>query len=160
MLQDALIGAAAGAVGTVALDVATYTDMALRGRPSSNTPATLAGILAGKVGLSLSSGNAGSNDEVAQNRKSGLGALLGYLTGLGVGTAYGLLRSQLDDLPGPLAGVGVGLAAMAASDVPIVISGASDPTKWGLSGWAADAIPHLIYGLVTVAVFEAFTNRY
>jgi hypothetical protein len=39
MLEEALWGAAAGAVGTVALDVSTYVDMAVRGRPASEVPA-------------------------------------------------------------------------------------------------------------------------
>jgi hypothetical protein len=46
MLRDALRGAAAGAVGTFALDVPTYLNMAVRGRPSSETPAEIAGKVA------------------------------------------------------------------------------------------------------------------
>ncbi len=34
----ALLGAAAGAAGTTALNVVTYLDMAVRGRPASSTP--------------------------------------------------------------------------------------------------------------------------
>jgi len=34
----------------------------------------------------------------------------------------------------------------------------SDPTTWGLSGWASDAIPHLIYGLVTASTYEALLD--
>jgi len=34
----ALLGAAAGAAGTTALNAVTYLDMAVRGRPSSSTP--------------------------------------------------------------------------------------------------------------------------
>jgi len=63
-------GLIAGAAGTAALNIATYGDMTLRGRPSSTAPAELAGILADKVGLSLSAG--GVDDETVQNRKSGL----------------------------------------------------------------------------------------
>ena len=143
MLRHLLMGTAAGAVGTVALDVATYADMAIRGRPSSSVPAKMAGVLADKAGLPLSAGGESSDDEKAQNRQSGLGALFGYVTGLGVGTAYGLLRPHLRGVPTPVAGVGVGLAAMAASDIPIAALGVSDPATWGLSGWAADVVPHL-----------------
>src|SRR5919197_905845 len=92
MLRNRLLGTAAGAVGTVALNVATYADMAIRGRPSSNVPARMVGVLADKAGIPLSAGGEGSDDEKVQNRQSGLGALFGYMTGLGVGTAYGLLR--------------------------------------------------------------------
>jgi hypothetical protein len=158
MLSRALIGAVAGAVGTVALDVTTYADIAIRGRSSSGAPSQMVSILAKAVGLPLSSQGVGSEDETAQNRENGLGALLGYVNGLGVGVAYGLLRSRQDDIPIPLAGIGVGLAAMAASDIPLIALRVSNPKTWGLSGWAADAIPHLVYGLVTTIVYEALTN--
>ncbi|MGH4015993.1 MAG: hypothetical protein ACRDSL_19140 [Pseudonocardiaceae bacterium] len=38
MLRQLLIGAAAGAAGTTALNAVTYLDMAVRGRPASDTP--------------------------------------------------------------------------------------------------------------------------
>ena len=158
MLSGALIGAVAGAVGTVALDITTYADIAIRGRSSSGAPSQMISILAKTVGLPLSSQGVGSEDETAQNRESGLGALLGYMNGLGVGVAYGLLRSGRDDIPIPVAGIGVGLAAMAASDIPLIALRVSNPKTWGFSGWAADAIPHLVYGLVTAIVYEALTN--
>jgi hypothetical protein len=158
MLSDALIGAVAGAVGTVALDVTTYADMAIRGRSSSGAPAQMIGILAKAVGLPLSAQGVGSQDQTAQNRENGLGALLGYVNGLGVGVTYGLLRSREDQVPVPLAGIGVGLVAMAASDIPLIALRVSNPKTWGFSGWVADAIPHLVYGLVTVTIYEALTN--
>ena len=114
--------------------------------------------VANKAGVALSPQGVGVEDETAKNRESGLGALLGYMNGIGVGAVYGLLRSQLDDMSIPLASVGVGLAAMAASDVPLITLKVSNPKSWGVSGWAADAIPDLIYGLVTVAVHEALMN--
>jgi len=158
MLRGVLFGVVAGAMGTVALNVVTYADMAIRGRPSSSAPSKMVSILAEKAGLSLSSQGKGSQDQAAQNRESGLGALLGYVNGLGMGVAYGLLRSQLDDVPIPLASTAVGLAAMAASDIPLFALGVSDPRTWGVSGWAADIIPHIIYGFVTVTTYELLTN--
>ena len=38
VLRALAIGAAAGAAGTTALNAVTYLDMALRGRPTSDTP--------------------------------------------------------------------------------------------------------------------------
>jgi len=152
-LNAIIKGLIAGAAGTAALNIATYGDMALRGRPSSTAPAQLAGILAGKVGLSLSAG--GADDETVQNRQSGLGALLGYVTGLGVGAVYGAARPALGGAPAQLTGLGVGLLAMAASDVPLAVSGVSDPKTWSTSDWASDLIPHLIYGFVVAAAYEA-----
>ncbi len=156
MNKAILWGVVAGASGTIALDIATYADMALRGRPSSSTPAKLVGVLADKVGLPAL--GSGATDEKASNRRSGVGALLGYVTGLSVGTAYALAREEIDEVPTALAGIGLGLAAMAASDIPIAASGVSDPRTWAVADWAADLIPHLIYGLVTVAVYEALSR--
>jgi hypothetical protein len=31
----------------------------------------------------------------------------------------------------------------------------SNPKTWGFAGWAAEIIPHFIYGLVTVITYEA-----
>jgi hypothetical protein len=159
MLRNIVIGAIAGAAGTVALDIATYADMAIRGRSSSNAPAKMVENAANIAHLPLSSKGVGSNDSTAQNRESGIGALLGYVNGLGTGALYGLLRPRLGDVSIPVASIVVGLAAMAESDVPLVTLRASNPKTWGFSGWAADIIPHLIYGLVTVATYEALADR-
>lgn len=157
-MNSAVAGLIAGAAGTVALNIATYADMALRGRSSSSAPSQLVAVLADKTGLQLSEKGNHSEDETTQNRESGIGALLGFVNGLGVGTLYSLVRSQLDDVSIPLAGLGVGAAAMAASNVPLISFKVSDPKSWGVSGWASDAIPHAIYGLVTVLVYEALVD--
>ncbi len=159
MFQDALDGIFAGSVGTVALDVTTYADMAIRGRPASSAPSALVGTVAEKIGLPLSYHKNTPQDQTLQNRKSGIGALLGYVNGLGVGVLYGLLRPHLEDMPLPLAGLLVGATAMMASDVPLVALGVSHPKTWGISGWVADIIPHLFYGLATVLSYEAVANR-
>ncbi len=158
MASQILTGTAAGAVGTVALDMATYADMLLRGRPSSGTPAKLAGVLADKVGVDLATGEGDEAKEKEESRQSGLGALLGYVTGLGVAAVYGVLRPHMRGIPWPVAGVALGLAAMAASDVPIGVSGVSDPSTWAPEDWGADLIPHLIYGLVTAVAYDSFTQ--
>jgi hypothetical protein len=93
MRKPLLWGIAAGAVGTITLDVVTYVDMVARARPASSTPAEVAGALADRAGVELAAG--GNDTEPADNRRSGLGALFGYGVGLGVGAAYGLLRSLL-----------------------------------------------------------------
>ena len=59
----------------------------------------------------------------------------------------------------PLAGAVLGIAVMAASDAPAVVTGATDPRTWGVSGWISDAIAHLAYGLVTALAYEGFTAR-
>jgi hypothetical protein len=155
MLRDALDGIMAGSLGTVALDMTTYADMAIRGRSASNAPSALVGTVAEKIGLHKNT----PQDQTLRNRESGIGALLGYVNGLGVGALYGLLRPHLEDVPLPLAGLLVGATAMMASDVPLVALGISHPKTWGFSGWVADIIPHLFYGLATALSYEALANR-
>jgi hypothetical protein len=158
MLRQALIGATAGALGTVALNVATYTDMAIRGRSASKVPDQLAGALSDKVGIDLSAEDEGSDGNTAQNRRSGLGALMGYINGLGIGAVYALARPYLMNVPRPVLGVGVALAAMAGSDVPATALGVTDPTSWSASSWALDFGFHLAYGLTTVVSYDALTD--
>jgi hypothetical protein len=166
MLSDILFGTLAGTAGTVALNVVTYADMALRGRPASETPAKVAekvaagvGDLAGQDGATQQGQSPSvQHRQTAQQRASGLGALLGYATGLGVGTAYGVLRLGVPSVPVPLAGIVLGATAMAASDVPSIKLDVTDPAEWGTSGWLADIIPQLAYGLVTAAVYEGLAR--
>ncbi len=104
MLREALVGAAAGAVGTVALNAVTYGDMIIRGRPTSSVPSQIAGQLVEKAGIDLSAENEERGGPTAQNRKSGLGALQGFVVGLGIGTAYGLVRPSLGNVSKPRRG--------------------------------------------------------
>ena len=150
MWRRIAIGAAAGAVGTAALNITTYLDMAVRGRASSGMPAQAAGKLADMAGVDL------GDEETAQNRKSGLGALLGYVSGIGTGLLYGAARPALRSLPQPVAGLILGAGAMAGTDVPITALGLTDPTEWPASSWASDIVPHLVYGVVTAATYDAF----
>ena len=155
MWQDVLYGAEAGAVGTLALDVASYVDMVVRGRGASGTPAKVAGALAESVGIDLSGEGKGLTTEKAQNRQSGLGSLMGYGTGVALGLAYGVLRPRLGRVSPLLLGAALGVSAMAASDTPAVATGSTDLRTWGVSGWLADILPHLVYGVVTAAAFES-----
>lgn len=153
MLRHAALGAIAGAAGNLALEIVTYGDMLARGRASSGVPATMAGLLADRLGIEqLATETTG---EEAENRRTAAGALLGYGLGVGLGALYGLARSAAGErVSTPLAGVGVGLAAMAAADGSYALSGASDPREWSAADWVSDLIPHVIYGLVTVAAYE------
>lgn len=149
-------GILAGAAGTAALNVVTNLDMAVRGRASSNVPAQTAQRLADEAGADLAPRG---DDQTAQNRSQGLGALLGYVTGIGIGAVYGVVRPRTAEVPVPVAGVALGLAAMAGSDVPATTLDVTDPREWGVSAWVSDIIPHLLYGVVTAAAYEAISPR-
>jgi hypothetical protein len=149
MAGGALRGALAGAAGTTALDVVTYLDMTVRNRPPSDVPEQAVDKLAGAVGVA----------SLGDGRRAGLGALIGYASGLGIGTAYGALRSRVRWSPSlPLAGVALGLGAMAATDAPIVGLGLSDPREWGVSGVLSDVVPHVVYGVVTAVAYDALSG--
>lgn len=155
-MPNALVrGLASGALGTSALNMTTYLDMAIRGRPTSAVPADDVQKLADQIGLDLTAGGA---EEKAENRKEGLGALLGYVTGLSVGAVYGILRPLAPDVPAPVAAVAVGLGTMAATDGVTVLLGNTDPSEWPLSSWVMDIVPHLVFGAVTVAGYESFDD--
>jgi len=162
MFRRVLIGVAAGAAGTVALNIATYLDMVIRARPSSDVPAQTAKKIAVSVGLPLERSSPPADPKARQaeeeSRKQGLGALMGYFAGLGVGGLYGLLRPALGKVPLPLSALVLGAAAMAAGDLPPVMLGVTDPRTWGRAGWIADVVPHLAYGLVAAVTYETISR--
>lgn len=149
MIRTLLAGAAAGAAGTTALNATTYLDMSVRGRGTSSTPEDTVEAIADRIGT----GVPGEGDE-RSNRLQGLGALSGIVTGVSTGVVLSVLhRAGL--LRNPLLGALIaGGTAMAAANVPMAKLGVSDPGEWGAQDWAADAVPHLAYGLVTWAVLE------
>lgn len=148
--QALAAGTAAGAAGTTALNLVTYLDVAARGRPSSSTPEVTVEKLAAKAHITIP-----GDEETRRNRIAGLGPLTGLGAGLGVGATAGLARG-LGWRPNlRLGGVVVGAAAMVGTDAPMALLGVSDPRTWAAKDWLSDAVPHLVYGLVTSAVLEA-----
>ena len=144
-----LSGALAGAAGTTALNAVTYLDMALRSRPASDTPEETVRKAEDLTGQALSS-----------NSRSGLGALLGIASGVGMGTIYGALRSGIGrSLPLPVAAVVAGVGAGAATNAPMTALGVSDPRTWPASSWLADLVPHLAYGVVTALTYDIMSRR-
>jgi hypothetical protein len=131
----------------LALEVASYLDMAVRGRPASELPSKAADKLASEVDIDLGS------DEEGESRKSAFGALLGYATGLAVGIGFGMFaaRRRISALQ---SGIVVGLVAMAAADLPLVKLELTDPRTWERSDWIADIVPHVIYGVTVTTVYK------
>lgn len=145
-------GAAAGAAGTTVLNGVTYLDMVVRGRPASSTPEDTVDRLAQATGVDIP-----GEGTARQDRLSGLGALTGLLTGVGVGALAGLLTTKRR-LPLPALSVLLGAAAMAGSNVPMTALGVTDPRTWDAISWVSDVIPHLAYGAVTAAVLTSLTD--
>ncbi|CAM3075661.1 hypothetical protein SAXI111661_16955 [Saccharomonospora xinjiangensis] len=155
MLSSIARGAAAGAAGTTALHAATYLDMTLRGRPSSSTPQQTIDKISEAAGTDIP-----GDAEQKESRKSGLGALLGMVTGTTVGVGYGALHALGWRPPVLVGGVVATVAAMAGSSAPMTALGVTDPRKWSTSDWLSDALPHLAYGLVTAATFSMMEENH
>ncbi len=139
------------AVGTIALDVASYVDMAVRGRPASTLPTEVVKKLAAPVGATALL----ADDEATKNRQSGIGALLGYAEGLAIGTLYGAIRPAIRAVPWPIAGLALGGLTLVASEGTATKLGATDWATWSAADWISDIIPRSIYGLAVAAVVEA-----
>ena len=149
-----LVGAAAGAAGTTTLNVITYLDMAVRGRPASTTPERTVAALAKLVHLTVP----GSGDVLAA-RLSGLGALTGYTAGIGIGVILGLAYG-LGWRPSLAAATLAATAfALIGTNGPMIVLGVTDPRTWGLVGWISDLIPHFGYGVVTALILHYTFTR-
>ena len=149
-----LVGLAAGAAGTTALNVVTYLDVVVRARGASSTPEDTAAKLAEELGIEI------PGDENARaNRLAGLGPLIGIVAGAGVGASVGLARALGFRPPLPLAGILAGGLAMVAADAPMAVLGVSDPRTWAPADWVSDAVPHLVYGLVTTVVLATLDRN-
>ena len=154
LLGGVAAGLAAGAAGTTALNAVTYLDMAVRGRGTSSAPEDIVEVVAGKTGVEIP-----GEDDTRSNRLGGLGPLAGIATGLGVGSVLGA-ATAVGFRPSILVGGALtGVAAMAATDAPMALLGVSDPRTWALRDWVADAVPHLVYGLVTAAVVASLDHQ-
>jgi hypothetical protein len=147
-------GALSGAIGTLALDAATYADIAVRGRAPSSVPADTVGATVAHVGLSL-----GDDDETAAHRRTGIGALLGYGTGIAIGTLYGTIRPAARRFRLPVAGLTLGATAMIAANAGAVMAGTTDPRQWSVEEWLDDIVPHLCFGLAAVGAFDVLDRR-
>jgi hypothetical protein len=150
--------ALAGAAGVTVLNGVTYADMALRGRPASSTPENTVEVMADKAGVEVP-----GEGEQRGARLTGLGALNGIVVGVAVGVAVGEATAGLRRLgvrlPLGVGGVLTGLLAMAASDGAMTALGTTDPRSWSATDWLSDAVPHLAYGVATVAALNAWRER-
>lgn len=144
-------GLVAGAAGTVALNITTYLDMAVRARPASSVPAQTVRTAAQRADIDLAPGD---DERTIDNRSEGIGALMGYASGLGFGALYGVLAPTLGHPPVPVGAAALTAAAMAGANSPSVALDVTDPREWDAEAWVGDIVPHVIYGLVTAAVHE------
>ncbi|NLU84578.1 hypothetical protein [Rhodococcus sp. HNM0569] len=137
-MRTLVSGAMAGAAGTATLDLVSYVDMYVSGRPASTVPERTVARALARVGLTLRRDPA---------RRSAAGALGGLAAGVGIGVAAATVRRLGIRLPWLAESAGIGLAAMAATDTPAAFLGVSDPRSWTTRDWMSDVVPHLAYGV-------------
>ena len=141
-----LRGAAAGAAGTTALNVVTYLDMAVRGRPASSTPERTVERLAESAQLRVP-----GYGETQANRLEGLGALTGLVAGVGVGGLLGLARAS-----GFRAGTLLTtLIVLVSTNGPMTVLRVTDPRTWSVVDWISDLVPHVAYAAVVTTTMDA-----
>ncbi|MEU2615770.1 hypothetical protein ABZ570_30000, partial [Micromonospora sp. NPDC007271] len=145
-------GAIAGAVGSAALNIVSFLDMATRARPASSTPEETVGRLAHAAHVDL------GPQEKATNRKSGLGPVLGYGIGIAAGAVFGVLAARRR-IPLPVAAGLLGGGVMASSDGSMAALGVTDPRTWRRVDWLSDIVPHLAYGLAAAATWRRRLHR-
>jgi hypothetical protein len=146
----AVQGLAAGCVGLVALELTSYLDQYVRARAPSDSPTKLGERLGGRLGLALGEG------EERVNRASALGPLAGYWDGLLLGVLGGVAMQRDGARLRGTAALTAG--AMAGSNGPLIALGITDPRTWTRDDWLSDAIPHLAYGLATMATIVALRS--
>jgi RsiW-degrading membrane proteinase PrsW (M82 family) len=147
LIRGAVVGAAAGAAGTTALNSVTYADMTVRARPASDTPERTVEEASKKLGVPVP----GSPDEQKQ-RVAGLGPLTGIAAGVGTGALIGAMYGLGWRPRRSLLALAAGGAAMLAGNGPMTVLGITDPRSWSATDWISDVVPHLAYGAVTAAL--------
>jgi hypothetical protein len=153
VLRAIAIGAAAGAAGSTALNAVTYLDMAVRGRPASDTPGQTVRRLSAVTHVPVP-----GDGESRDNRVAGLGPLAGLVTGVGSGMLLALARAA-GWRPGLVAEAGVAAAlALLGSNGPMTALGVTDPRTWPASSWVSDVVPHLVYGAVAAGVLRGLAD--
>ncbi|PZS17292.1 MAG: hypothetical protein DLM54_09960 [Acidimicrobiales bacterium] len=148
-----VIGAAAGAAGTTALNAVTYLDMVARARPTSSTPQDTVEKLSEKAHIPIP-----GRGEARENRIAGLGPLTGLAAGVGVGALLGLACSAGWRPGRVVGGVVATVGALVGGNGPMVALGVTDPRTWAAKDWVSDIVPHLAYGVVTASVLRGLVH--
>ena len=147
-------GTLAGAAGTAALNAATYADMAVRGRPPSELPKKMIKEFAQRAGVTQLRKPDDELSEEQRNQETALGALLGYVDGIGAGALFGLMRPAMRDVSWFWAGRALGAFTGLLSEGIATAMHQTNPAKWGVSGWLSDIVPRFVYGWTTCLTYE------
>jgi len=123
----------------------------VRGRPSSSTPEQTVEKLAASAHVSIP-----GDVQTRENRKQGLGPLMGLVAGVGVGVLVGLARASGYRSSKPVGVALTTLGVLVVANGPMTVLGVTDPRTWSATDWASDVVPHLAYGAVVKTTMDAF----
>ncbi|MEV4760634.1 hypothetical protein AB0J86_36785 [Micromonospora sp. NPDC049559] len=143
-LANALL---AGVAATLARELVSSLDMAVRGRPYSDTHERMVRRIADGTHVSV------GTEKPARHRLTGLGFLLGFANGVLTVTAFALLTGRRRP-PLPAAAALVGAGGMLVADAPMAALGVASPRRWGAQGWFEDGLPYVAYSLVAVTTLD------
>lgn len=146
---QALHGMVAGMAGTAVLNATTYADMAIRARPPSKLPEHVVQQAAQKAGFG----------ELNENRKQGLGMLMGYADGFSTGVLFGLVRPHMRRVPWYVMAAGMALFTMTISEGTATAMGKSNPAKWDAATWLAGLVPRMFYGCATCLIYDVLLDE-
>ncbi len=143
----ALLGLAAGVVGTAAMTSAQVWLYGFTGGEASEAPA--------KVGERILSG---LGVKLRKEQRPALNTAMHVLYGASWGKAFGLVWGRGERPPGPVQGLVFGANVWATSLAMLPALGLADaPWRQPPASLAQDLGFHLVYGTVTAAAYEAFS---
>jgi hypothetical protein len=123
----------------------------VRGRGASSTPGRTVETLAEEAHVDIP-----GDEETRENRKQGLGPLMGLVAGVGVGVLAGLVRAAGFRSSPPLGTALTTAGVLVAANGPMAVLGITDPRAWSATDWLSDVVPHLAYGVVLKTTMDAF----
>ncbi|MGA9595525.1 MAG: hypothetical protein WBV06_05190 [Acidimicrobiia bacterium] len=164
VFKSVVLGAAAGAAGTLGMDLLWYsrfkrgggsepfvdweTSKGLEGYEKAPAPARTAKAVAGLVGIDLPESSA----RLANNT-------VHWVTGIGWGKAHGFAAGALGTA-NPLLGLGTAVVAWATSYVVLPQLGVYKPiTEYDREVLWQDLSAHLVFGLTAGVFYRMFTKR-
>lgn len=143
----ALLGLAAGVVGTAAMTSAQVWLYGITGGEASDAPAKVGERILGAFGV-----------KVKKEQRPALNTAMHVLYGASWGKAFGLALGRGERPPGPVQGLAFGANVWGVSLAMLPALGLADaPWRRRVSGLAQDLGFHLVYGAATAAAYEAFT---
>jgi uncharacterized membrane protein len=143
---DALLGLAAGVVGTAAMTSAQVWLYGLTGGEASEAPAKVGERMLGALGI-----------KVRKEQRPALNNVMHVLYGASWGKVFGLALGRGERPPGPAQGLVFGANVWAVSLAMLPALDLADaPWKQPPAALAQDLGFHLVYGFTTAAAYEAF----